>query len=117
MNLKHVLNSKSHENKVIITTGMALFAMFFGAGNILFPLFLGANAGQNIVITALGFLIAGVGVPFLGLIATSLYQGNYHNFFARLGKMPGFLMISFLIIIIGPLAAMVSTEAITFNDL
>ena len=108
---------KMLENKVVITTGMALFAMFFGAGNILFPLFLGANAGQHITITALGFLIAGVGVPFLGLMATSLYEGSYHNFFARLGKIPGFLMITFLIIIIGPLAAMPRTEATTYHAL
>jgi len=104
-------------NKIVITTGMALFAMFFGAGNIVFPLFLGANSGQNIIESALGFLLAGVGVPFLGLMATSLYQGDYHLFFNRLGKWPAFLMITFLMIIIGPLAAMPRTEATTFNAL
>lgn len=109
--------SKAYEYKIILTTGLALFAMFFGAGNIVFPLFLGANAGQHIGITSLGFLITGVGVPFLGLIATSLYQGNYHDFFGRLGKIPGFLMISFLMIIIGPLVAMPRTEATTFYAL
>lgn len=105
------------ENKIIITTGLALFAMFFGAGNILFPLYLGANAGQNIGVTTLGFLIAGVGVPFLGLIAASLFDGNYHAFFARLGKIPGFVMITFLIIIIGPLGALPRTEVTTFHAL
>ena len=105
------------ESKIVITTGLALFAMFFGAGNIIFPLYLGANAGQHIGITALGFLIAGVGVPFLGLLATSLYQGNYHIFFARLGKIPAFLLITFLIILIGPLIAMPRTEATTFHAL
>lgn len=105
------------EHKIVITTGLALFAMFFGAGNILFPLYLGAHAGQNFSVTALGFLIAAVGFPFLGLFATSLYNGNYHDFFARLGKVPGFITITFLIIIIGPLAAMPRTEATTFNVL
>jgi LIVCS family branched-chain amino acid:cation transporter len=105
------------ESKIVITTGLALFAMFFGAGNILFPLYLGANAGQNIGVTTLGFLIAGVGVPFLGLIAASLFDGNYHAFFARLGKIPGFLMITFLMIIIGPLAALPRTEVTTFYAL
>lgn len=111
------LASKAYEYKIILTTGLALFAMFFGAGNIVFPLFLGANAGQYIGVTSLGFLITGVGVPFLGLIATSLYQGNYHDFFGRLGKIPGFLLISFLMIIIGPLVAMPRTEATTFYAL
>jgi len=117
VDIKLIPSVKTHESKVIFTTGMALFAMFFGAGNIIFPLFLGANAGQHIVITAIGFLIAGVGVPFLGLIATSLYQGNYQNFFGRLGKVPSFFMITFLIIIIGPLAAIPRTEATTFHAL
>lgn len=105
------------ENKIIIATGLALFAMFFGAGNIVFPLFLGANTGQNISASMFGFLLGGVGVPFLGLMATSLFQGDYHAFFSRLGKIPAFLLISFLMIIIGPLAAMPRTEATTFNSL
>lgn len=116
----NTVDLKSHsisENKIVITTGLALFAMFFGAGNILFPLYLGANAGQNIGITTLGFLIAGVGVPFLGLMAASLFDGNYHAFFARLGKIPGFLMMTFLIIIIGPLGALPRTEVTTFYAL
>jgi LIVCS family branched-chain amino acid:cation transporter len=105
------------ETLIIITTGMALFAMFFGAGNIVFPLHLGANAGQNISYAAIGFLLAGVGVPFLGLLATSLYQGDYEAFFNRLGKWPGFLLITFLMVIIGPLAAMPRTEVTTFYAL
>lgn len=109
--------STPSETKIVITTGLALFAMFFGAGNILFPLYLGANAGQHIGITTLGFLIAGVGVPFLGLIATSLFNGSYHAFFARLGKTPAFLLITFLMIIIGPLGALPRTEVTTFYAL
>lgn len=109
--------TKPSGTKIVIATGLALFAMFFGAGNIVFPLYLGANAGQNIVATMIGFLLAGVCVPFLGLFATSLYQGNYHAFFMRLGKMPGFILICFLMIVIGPLAAMPRTETVTFNTL
>lgn len=116
-NISQLGHSKSYEYKIIITTGLALFAMFFGAGNILFPLYLGANAGQHITLTALGFLITGVGVPFLGLVATSLFKGNCHEFFARLGRVPGFLLITFLMIIIGPLAAMPRTESTTFHTL
>jgi LIVCS family branched-chain amino acid:cation transporter len=115
--LNHGKATKKEEWKIILTTGMALFAMFFGAGNILFPLHLGANAGETIGVSALGFLLMGVGVPFLGLLATSLYQGSYHAFFARLGEIPGFLMITFLMVIIGPLAAIPRTETTTFHTL
>jgi len=104
-------------NKTVIATGLALFAMFFGAGNIVFPLYLGAHAGQNILPTILGFLLSGVGVPILGLIATSLYQGNYQAFFGRLGRVPAFFIITVLMVILGPLIAMPRTETTTFNAL
>lgn len=109
--------SSLSQNKIILATGLALFAMFFGAGNIVFPLHIGANTGQNIFASMFGFLLGGVGVPFLGLMASSLYQGDYQAFFARLGKWPAFLIITFLMIIIGPLAAMPRTETTTFNAL
>ncbi len=105
------------ENKTIIATGLALFAMFFGAGNIVFPLHLGAHSGQNIAISIFGFLISAVGVPFFGVMATSLYDGDYHAFFERLGKIPAFIIIVFLLFILGPLGAMPRTETTTYNTL
>lgn len=105
------------QRKVVIATGFALFAMFFGAGNIIFPLYMGANAGQHILVNVLGFLIAGVGVPILGLLATSMFQGDYWAFFGRLGKIPAFLIITFLIISIGPLGAMPRAETLVFNTI
>lgn len=103
--------------KIIITSGLALFAMFFGAGNIIYPLALGASAGDHIVYVIIAFLISGIGLPFLGLFATSLYHGNYWDFFSRLGKIPAFLLIGFLILIIGPLGAIPRTETVTYHTL
>jgi len=99
----------------VVPIGLALFAMFFGAGNLVYPLALGVEAGQNLPYAMTGFLIMGVGVPFLGLYATSLFAGNYEAFFERLGKLPAFLVITFLILIIGPLSAMPRTETITYQ--
>ena len=48
-----------------------LFGMFFGAGNLIFPVFLGANAGTNSAPAALGFIVTGVGLPLLGVTAVS----------------------------------------------
>jgi len=110
-------NSMISPNKIAIYTGLALFAMFFGAGNIVFPLYLGANCGSHILVTVLGFLLGGVGVPFLGLVAISLYHGDYFAFFARLGKVPALIMISIVMIALGPLGAMPRTETTTFNTL
>ena len=45
-----------------------LFGMFFGAGNLIFPVSMGQQAGSQVWITTLGFLITGVGLPLLGVI-------------------------------------------------
>lgn len=103
--------------KLTLTTGLALFAMFFGAGNMIFPLKLGVIAGHHSLVALLGFLIVGVGVPFLGLFAVSLYKGSYWNFFKRLGKTPAFMIVTFLILILGPIFVVPRTEIVTYNTL
>lgn len=105
------------DKKVILTSGLALFAMFFGAGNIIYPLALGTHAGDHIWYVMAAFLISGIGLPFLGLFATSLYHGNYWAFFNRIGRVPAFLLIGFLILIIGPLFGAPRTEAVTYHTL
>ena len=49
-----------------------LFGMFFGAGNLIFPVHLGQMAGSNVWQAILGLLITGVGLPLLGVAATYL---------------------------------------------
>lgn len=107
----------SSQVKLVATTGLALFAMFFGAGNMIFPLKLGATCGQHLIPTLIAFIISGVGVPFLGLFAASLYEGDYWKFFRRYGKVFSFLIVTFLILIIGPLFASPRTEIVTYSTL
>lgn len=107
----------SAQVKCAIATGLAFFAMFFGAGNIIFPLRVGAMSGEYVTPALLAFIVSGVGVPFLGLFAVSLYDGDYWKFFARLGRPLSFLVVTFLILIIGPLCAAPRTEVITFSTL
>jgi len=103
--------------RIVVTTGLALFAMFFGAGNIVFPLVLGAREGTHIGYAMVAFLIAAVGVPFLGLFATSLYKGDYWEFFGRLGKVPALLLSLFLIAVTGPLFSIPRTETVSYHSL
>lgn len=105
------------EASITFTTGLALFAMFFGAGNMVFPLAIGAHAGHHIFFAWLAFMVAGVGIPFMGLFALSLYKGDYWAFFSILGKYLSFLVITFIIFIIGPLFAAPRTEDITYHTL
>ena len=68
----------------ILATGLALFSMFFGAGNIVFPLIIGRSAGSEALSAIGGLGLSAVLFPFLGLIAMMLYQGNLKDFLARL---------------------------------
>ena len=49
-----------------IFIGSMLFGLFFGAGNLIFPIHLGQTAGANVWLANLGFLITAIGLPFLG---------------------------------------------------
>lgn len=80
--------------------------MFFGAGNVVFPLAMGQYAKDQNMFAVLGLLITAVGVPFLGLMSMTLYDGNYREFFGRIGKIPGFIISLFIIGLIGPFGAM-----------
>lgn len=58
-----------------IAIGLMLFALFFGAGNLIFPVFMGQNSGVETIPATIGFLITGVGLPILGIAAIG-YSGD-----------------------------------------
>jgi LIVCS family branched-chain amino acid:cation transporter len=95
---------KKSIKSAVLATGLAMFSMFFGAGNITFPLVLGQYAGDQNVYAILGLIITAILVPFTGLLAMVLFEGNYRSFFHRIGKVPGTLFIFLIMILIGPLA-------------
>lgn len=87
----------------MITTGLALFSMFFGAGNLIFPIEMGKKTGIYALYGTLGLVLTGVLFTLVGLFAMIIYRGNHKAFFNRLGKIPGFLLSAFVFIVIGPL--------------
>ncbi len=97
------MNSKP--SSYIITVGLAIFSMFFGAGNLIYPLAAGLHAGGNNMYGMIGFILTAVCLPLAGLIAMILFDGNYEAFFDRLGKVPGRLVILICMIVIGPMIA------------
>ena len=82
------MNYKGFVRPLII--GLALFSMFFGSGNLIFPLAVGRFSQDNFWFGALGFILTGVLVPFAGVIAMVIYKGDYMKFFSGLGKKAGF---------------------------
>lgn len=99
----------------IITTGFAMFSMFFGAGNVVFPLALGKHAQDQNIYAILGLLITAVLVPFLGLFAMTLYGGDYKAFFSRMGKKTGFIISLAIMGLIGPFGALPRCIALSYS--
>lgn len=86
----------------LITLGLAIFSMLFGAGNIIYPIKSGVMSGDKNFFGMIGFLLTGAFLPLLGLVSMILFNGNLKTYFNRLGKIPGFLAILFCMIIVGP---------------
>ena len=60
----------------ITAFGLALFSLFFGAGNFIFPPLLGQMAGEHLFTALIGFIITAVGMPLLGVLVVSLIGSN-----------------------------------------
>ncbi len=76
--------------------------MFFGAGNLIFPLLIGKSVGDNVWFAIGGLGLTAIVVPFLGLAAMILFRADYNQFFGRMGKIPGLLLLLLLQLILGP---------------
>lgn len=106
---------KKYLQSTIVTTGLAIFAMLFGAGNLIFPLKLGIHSGNQTGLGLIAFIISGVLLPLTGLIAMVFFDGNYKEFFGRIGKLPGTIFIFFCMLIIGPLLVMPRIVDLTYE--
>lgn len=103
------------KTKDYFVVGFALFAMFFGAGNLIFPPTLGRIAGSDYIQSVLGFLITGVGLPLLGVLATIKSSGDFQSIAGRVGKVFSVIITSATILAIGPMLAIPRTAATTFE--
>lgn len=101
----------------LFATGMAIFAMFFGAGNIIYPLALGQQTLEHTPYAIFGFLLTAVLVPFSGLLAMFLYQGKIQPFFGRLGSKAGLGLAFFIIALLGPFGSTPRCIALSYSTL
>lgn len=100
-----------------IVLGFALFSMFFGSGNLIFPLFLGQFAQANWFVAFLGFFLTAVCLPLLGVIAMVLYEGRYRKFFNLIGSPWGFLLTLALLLVWIPLGSAPRCISLSFASL
>ena len=90
------LENKNHTVRDIIVVGFALFAMFFGAGNVIFPPYLGVEAGPDWIKGFSAYFIADIGLAMLTVFAL-LRVGSSEAVTARLGRIPAAVLMSALI--------------------
>ncbi len=91
---------------IVWSTGVAIFSMFFGSGNVVFPLLLGANTGNQISWALFGLTITAVGAPLLGLLGCVLFAGDCKQFFYRIGRVPGYIAVMLILALLGPIGVM-----------
>lgn len=99
----------------ILALGFMTFALFLGAGNIIFPPSAGLAAGEHIGLAALGFLLTGVGLPLLTIVALARVGGGMDLLTAPLGKWAGMVFAIAVYLAIGPLFATPRTAVVSFE--
>ncbi|WP_195986643.1 branched-chain amino acid transport system II carrier protein [Clostridium sp. D53t1_180928_C8] len=98
-----------------IVVGFALFSMFFGAGNLIFPPSLGNKLGDQYLLGILGFILTGVGLPLLAILACSKGNGTFESITNKIGAKFTLILTTVLFFAIGPLLAIPRTAATTFE--
>ncbi|KRK71066.1 branched-chain amino acid transport system II carrier protein [Lacticaseibacillus nasuensis] len=111
-----MLEEKHLTTKDYLVIGSMLFGLFFGAGNLIFPLHLGQIAGGHWVTAALGFLVTAVVLPLLSVLAVSLMHAEgVYDIGRPLGK---WFALTFMVLIhatIGPLFGTPRTATVSFT--
>ena len=104
-----------YKTKDVLLTGFALFAMLFGAGNLIFPPMLGYDTNSSWTLTMLAFTITGVGFPFLGILSVSIVGNGIKDFANRVSPMFSTIFAIISILAIGPMLAIPRTGATAYE--
>lgn len=98
-----------------ITLGFALFAMFFGAGNLILPPFIGLQSGDEWFAAVSGFFTTGIVSPFLGVLTVVLFGTSFTDLGKKVNPAVVTILALLIMLCIGPLVAIPRTAAATFE--
>ena len=110
-----LLSMKVLKGQDILALGFMTFALFVGAGNIIFPPIVGLQAGPNVWMAALGFLVTAVGLPVITVIALAKVGGGMDALSSPIGKFFGGLLAAVCYLSVGPLFATPRTATVSFE--
>lgn len=99
----------------LVILGFMTFALFVGAGNIIFPPFIGLRAGGDLWDAASGFLATGVGLPVISLVAMARCGGDIGQLTKPAGKTLGLMLSVICYLTLGPLFATPRTATVSFE--
>lgn len=103
--------------KAILTAGFAMFSMFFGSGNLVFPLHLGQMSLDNYMIAILGLIVTAVLVPSIGLLGMLLFDGDRGRYFSNIGKKPAFALTALMLCLMGPFGIIPRCIGVSFGGI
>ncbi|WP_261832298.1 branched-chain amino acid transport system II carrier protein [Leminorella grimontii] len=106
---------KQLNSRDIIALGFMTFALFVGAGNIIFPPMVGLESGENVWLASLGFLLTAVGLPVITVIALARVGGGIESLSAPIGQKAGLLLATVCYLSVGPLFATPRTTTVSFE--
>ncbi|NMP26079.1 branched-chain amino acid transport system II carrier protein [Rahnella sp. SAP-1] len=101
--------------KDILALGFMTFALFVGAGNIIFPPMVGLQAGHHVWWAAAGFMITAVGLPVITVIALARVGGGIDALSLPIGRKAGLLLATVCYLAVGPLFATPRTATVSFE--
>lgn len=99
----------------IMALGFMTFALFLGAGNIIFPALAGLKSGAGLWQVAAGFLITGVGLPLLTVVALARMGGGLDRLTLPVGRLPGRIFAVVVYLAIGPMFATPRTAVVSYE--
>lgn len=108
------MQAKKSTVRDVIVIGFALFSMFFGAGNVIFPPYLGLEAGSEWLSGFAAYFVADIGLALLGMFAL-LRVGSSEEVLHRVGRVPAEILMCAIILCIGPMVAIPRTSASTYE--
>ncbi|PEI98606.1 branched-chain amino acid transport system II carrier protein BrnQ2 [Bacillus pseudomycoides] len=99
----------------ILSISLLLFAVFFGAGNMIFPPLLGLSSGENMWVSISGFIITDVGLSLLAIVAVALAGGNFKSLASRVHPKFAAVLAIIIYLSIGPLFVIPRTGSVSYE--
>lgn len=108
---------KKLNTRLTLTLSIAIFSMFFGAGNTIYPIALAIHAKSQFNWAFVGFIATAIIGPLLGLIGGALFKGKPLIFFGQAGKYPGALLLWASLALLGPFAVLPRCISVSFASM